>query len=233
MIANALRLEIERYAARMPSHNPLFKKAEDGTFTAASMVRYLTNVRYLCFEAQGYLDRAGARALELGDVALAEHYANKRREERGHEEWADRDIERVTSTAPVPLPVGIVPAIDGLLAFLRRSIDEDPAFYLSYILFSEYLIVLLGTPWLLLLEERCGIPRTSMTIVGNHIELDREHVVEALDDIDALVGDPAKLPRMREALLATFAHFDAFCEEVTQGSAADSSQDALRQISAA
>ncbi len=234
MIANALRIEIERYAARMPTHNPLFTKAEDGTFSAACMVSYLTNVRHLCCSTQAYLDRANERALEEGDAALAAFFVQKRREERGHEVWADRDIARVTVKAAAPTTPGVLRSVEELIAFLGEAIEEDPSLYLSYMLFSEYLIVLLGTEWLVLLEERCGIPRTSMTIIDNHIELDRGHVEAALDQIDNLVGDPRKLPRMREVLLETLSHFDRFCTEVTRGEAegARSPRDA-QHVSAA
>jgi hypothetical protein len=228
MIANALRLDIEKYAAKMPTSNPLFRKAEDGSFTSTSMVSYLANVRHLSCEAQLYLSQAGRLASERGDELLARHYAHKRHEELGHEVWADRDIARITAKSTAPVAHDVLPSIHGLIAFLGRVVDEDPSLYLAYTLFAEYLIVLLGTEWLLLLEERCGIPRSSMTIIGNHIELDREHVEEAFDEIDALVGDPSKLPRMREVLAETLAHFDRFCAEVT----ADSSDLAWHPLNA-
>ena len=110
---------------------------------------------------------------------------------------------------------GSWPSTRALLAFLESTIDEDPALYLAYILFAEYLVVLLGPEWLTLLEERCGIPRSSMTVIGNHVELDKEHVEEALAHIDDLVSDPRKLSRMREVLLQTIEHFERFCDEVT------------------
>jgi hypothetical protein len=55
-----------------------------------------------------------------------------------------------------------------------------------------------------------------MTVVANHAELDREHVQEALDEIDELVGDPRKLPRMRAVLLESMTRFDRFCAEITE-----------------
>jgi hypothetical protein len=235
MIANALRVEIERYAAHMKRSNPLFSMAEDGTFTSACMVNYLTNIRYLVCQGQRYIVRAGERSVAIGDQALARHYEHKRREELGHEEWADRDIERVSTVPRATLNPAILPATHELVAFLARTVDEDPALYLSYMLFAEYLIVLLGPEWLRMLEERCGIPRSSMTVIGNHIELDREHVEEALDQIDALVGDPRKLPRMRAVLLDVLAYFDRFCAEVTRENvpAARTSLDAEQHVSAA
>ncbi len=46
-----------------------------------------------------------------------------------------------------------------LILYLEETIDRDPALYLSYILFAGYLLVVLAPEWLVLLEERCGIPR--------------------------------------------------------------------------
>lgn len=233
MIANALRVEIERYAARMKRANPLFLKAEDGTFTPACMVHYLTNIRHMVWLGQLYIVRARDRARTLGDQSLFEHYEHKRAEELGHEDWADRDIKRISTAARASASPDILPSIHELVAFLGAIIDEDPALYLSYVLFAEYLIVLLGPEWLRMLDERCGIPRSSMTVIGNHIELDREHVEEALDQIDALVGDPRKLPRMRAVLLDVLAYFDRFCAEVTEERHQTWTPDVERQVSAA
>ena len=235
MIANALRVEIERYAAKMPRSNPLFYKAVDGTFTPVRMTVYLANVHHLVCHTPIFLVRARNRARQLGDACLAEHYEHKFGEEQGHDAWADRDIERMSAMSTVPVKRDVLPSIRDLVGFLATTIDEDPTLYLSYILFAEYLIVLLGPEWLRMLEERCGIPRSSMTVIGNHIELDREHVEEALDQIDDLVGDPGKLPRMREVLLEVLAHFDRFCAEVTEETAqgAWTSPDSVRHVSAA
>jgi hypothetical protein len=74
-----------------------------------------------------------------------------------------------------------------------------------------------------------------MTVIGNHIELDREHVEEALDQIDALVANPRKLPRMRQVLAQTLTYFDRFCADVTEEKSRSAwiSSDAERHVSAA
>lgn len=216
MIASALRVEIERYAARMRRSNPLFSKAEDRTLTAACLTAYLANIRHLVSQTPVLLARARARALALGDTHLADHYALKFGEEEDHDAWAERDIERMSSGTTTPANRDISPSIHRLVAYLTETIDEDPCLYLAYILFAEYLTVILGPEWLRLLEERCGIPRSSMTVIANHVELDQEHVEEALDCIDQLVGQPDKLPRMRRVLLETITCFERFCVEVTE-----------------
>ena len=215
MFGNALRLEIELYAATMRKKNPLFTKAEDGTLSRAHVARYLANIHYLIRHTPVYLERARERALALGDTRLAEHYTHKLDEEQGHDAWAERDVERVSRTSDVVPRLDNAVAMRELVDYLGMIIDEDPALYLAYILFAEYLIVLLGPEWLALLESRCGIPHSSMTVIGNHAELDKNHVEEALDEIDELVGDPVKLPRMREVLRDSILFFDRFCAEVT------------------
>ena len=158
------------------------------------------------------------RARQVSDEPLALHYQRRLGEEEGHEVWAERDIQRVSGATVRQINSQIVPAMDGLLGYLAETIDKDPTLYLSYILFAEYSTVLLGAPWLALLEENCGIPRSSMSVIGNHVELDREHVQHALDCIDELVGEPRKLPLMREVLTETLRFFDRFCAEITDES---------------
>ena len=214
MIALALRADIERYAAGMRHHNPLFTRAERGTLAADHLVRYLANIRVLILHTQPHLMRAIAKAREAANGALANHYSKKLGEEAGHEEWAERDVRQVTAMIAASVPQDRARALDELVSFIERTIDEDPSLYLSYMLFAEYLIVLMGPEWLHHLETRCGIPRSSMTVIGNHAELDREHSEEAFEAIDELVVDPRKLPAMRRVLSDTVALFERFSTEV-------------------
>jgi hypothetical protein len=220
MIADALRAEIELYAVRMRQSNPLFRLAEEGTLTKEHMTRYLANVHHLLLRTPIHLVRARDRARALDDAKLAEHYENKLTEEKGHNEWAEQDMKSMAPPSVAPesstSPRGeVLRSIGELVTHNASIIDEDPSLYLAYILFAEYLIVLLGPEWLELLEERCGIPRSQMTAIGNHAELDRGHAEEAFEQIDLLVRDPRKLPRMRQVLVDTIALFDTFSAEVT------------------
>lgn len=213
MLGDALRVHIEGFAAAGKANNPLFVRAASGELTPAHIGKYLSNIHQLVLHTPIHLQRARAEAKRRGDEALAAHFARRFSEEDGHDAWAERDLARV---APLrPKRVDVCESMQALFTFIERTIDEDPALYLAYILFAEYLTVLVGPEWLDLLEERCGIPRASMTVVSNHAELDREHVATALEEIDALVGDPSKLPRLRSVLDETFAIYDRFCDEVT------------------
>jgi len=214
MIGRALGSDIERYAAEVRAKNPLFARAANGTLSVRTVGAYLANIHHLIQYTPEYLGRARDRARAAGDEALALHYDHKGREEVGHDKWAERDLERVGHIAAAPIPRGTVPAIRSLVHYLAELIDEDPVLYLSYCLFAEYLIVILGPEWLDMLEKNCGIPTSAMTVVANHVELDKDHVEEALEAIDDLVGDPTKLPKMRDALHASFAYFEQFCREL-------------------
>lgn len=214
MIADVLRADVERYAAGMPRHNPLYMGAAEGRLTPAMAGYYLFNVRHLVRHTPAHLERARARALALGDRALATYYAKKHAEEQGHDRWADRDLERLSDGFGASPRGEHSPGLLGLLRLIETTIDRDPTLYLAYILFAEYLIVLLGPEWLELIERRCGIPRSMFTVIDNHVELDREHTEEGLEAIDALVTDPAKLGPMRAVLRETFTCFDRFGADV-------------------
>jgi len=214
VIADVLRADVERYAAGMPRHNPLYVGAAEGRLTPEMVAYYLFNVRHLVRHTPAHLERARARALAVGDHALAAHFAAKHAEEQGHDRWADRDLERLSDGFGAAPRDEHSRGLLGLLRHVERTIDRDPALYLAYILFAEYLIVLMGPEWLALIEERCGIPRSTFTVIANHVELDREHTEEGLEAIDALVPDPAKLGPMRAVLRETFDHFDRFSADV-------------------
>ena len=84
----------------------------------------------------------------------------------------------------------------------------------AYILFVEYVTVLLGPEFVRLAEQRCGIPRAALSVIANHVELDVAHVEEGVDAIDDLVEDPADLAPMQAVLKESIVWFDRLCAEV-------------------
>src|SRR5262249_23738884 len=154
------------------------------------------------------------RAEELGRTELAQYFEQKRQEEVGHDRWADNDIVMLRGMFGVGPTVTPATSITELLGYLRDLITDEPANYLAYILFVEYLTVLVGPEWLKLVEERCGIPMSAMTVVGNHIDLDKTHVVDGLREMDQLVGHASSVEPLRDALHASMKYFDGFCSEM-------------------
>jgi hypothetical protein len=153
-------------------------------------------------------------ATKQGNDALAAHFAHKMTEEDGHERWADNDLSNLRRKFLVPASSPTSPAIDELLAYLRGAIRQEPVTYLAYILFAEYLTVLVGPELLLSLERHCGIPRSSMTVVGRHVELDKGHVAEGLHEIDDLANEERYSLPMQATLGRSMTYFERFCEEI-------------------
>jgi hypothetical protein len=228
MIGNALRIDIEKYAADLSRRNVLFATTQAGTISRDMIRRYLASIHFMLSLTPVHLAKAARRARELGQDALAQHFEQKLIEEIGHDAWAEQDLRslEVERTARI---ADVTHAVRELAAYLETTIEQNPAWYLAYIAFAEYLTVIKGPEWLDLLETRCGIPKSSMTAVDNHVELDREHAEEGFAVVDDLVTDPRMLPEMREALAKSMHHFDAYCAEAVNGSAAPT----LSHVSAA
>ena len=222
MIGNALRIDIEKYAADLSRRNVLFATTEAGTLSRDMIRRYVASLQFMLSLTPIHLTRAARRARELGDEQLARHFEEKLGEEVGHDAWAEQDlrslqVERSARTADVTR------AARELAGYLEEAIDRNPALYLAYIAFAEYITVMKGPEWLDLLETRCGIPKTSMTAVDKHVDLDRDHAEEGFAVVDDLVTDPRMLPQMREALATSTQHFDAYCAESVNGGAVSAS----------
>jgi hypothetical protein len=212
MIGHALRVEIELWASRAVD-NPFFRLAREGTLGRGAVVRYVANITYLVSRSPGFLQRAHDRALELGDPNLALHFAQKRREEVGHDAWGNADLRRLQAG---DLDVSPTRSATEMVSFLARNIEEAPARYLAYIAFVEYVTVLLGPLLLDLLEQKNGVPRSSVSIVGKHIEHDIHHSEEGWEAIDDLVTEPTAIAEMRTTLREVMAFFDGLSQELAE-----------------
>ncbi len=146
------------------------------------------NADYLVLHTAVQLRRAQDRALTMGEPRLATHFG--RIHEWGAPPWADDETE-------LPSDGDIVPAARELENSLGSVIEDDPTLYLAHLTFIEYLTGVL-------LRDRSG-----------H-EPELERVEESLDHIDELVGDPRKLPRMRQMLRASIAGFERMCVQIAE-----------------
>lgn len=213
MISDALRTDIEVWAAKRDS-NPVFAAARAGKLSRGVITRYIANVTHMIRLTPGHLVCAREAATAGGDAKLASFFAHKLEEETGHAVWGEADLVALEAVKAAPMLTQATPAIEQLAAFLPEMIADDPALYLTYLAFTEYITVLLGPELLSLIEERNNVARSALTVIDNHIELDREHAEEAWGLIDDLVGDPRKITTMRAALRSIIELFDAFASEV-------------------
>lgn len=209
MIGNALRIDIEGYAGSIDG-NAIFAAASAGKVTREMMVRYMGGLHYLLTFTPIHLTLARDRARAMGDGPLADHFQHKLEEEVGHDAWAENDLSVLRGKAE---RTDVMDAAKAMARNTERLINDNPALYLAYIAFVEYMTVMLGPRLLSLLEQRSGIAQTSMTAIGNHIELDREHAEEGFSVMDDLLADPKLLAPMREALESVMACYEAYCAE--------------------
>ena len=211
--SGALKRDIEAYALGMRSSR-LMTLAREGRVTKTTVERYLFGILYLIRHTPEHLTLARRYAVARREHELARYFELKAADELGHDRWAEADIASIgidrVNLPPPKLPGSIVALGD----FLRETIQDDPARYLAYVLSAEYFTVLMGPEWVHTLEERCGVPPDSLTVIERHVELDKFHVAEGSSEIDRLIREPARLDRLRETLHASMRHFSAFCDEL-------------------
>jgi pyrroloquinoline quinone (PQQ) biosynthesis protein C len=224
MIADALRVAIEAYAASAENTNALLRCAARGRMTPAMLSSYLFNAQHFVAATPRLLALARDRARALGNEALAEHFAKKLGEEVGHDRWAEEDRRRVEGRFGVKAGAEVSPAIQAYLEYLEEIILRDPILYLAYLLFGEYHVVLMGPKWLALIEGRCNIPASMVSVIGKHAELDKDHTCEGFEAVDRLVPDPAMLRPMRAVIQRSIDLFERFCAEMTGAAPAPEAQ---------
>ncbi|HEY2408653.1 MAG TPA: hypothetical protein VGI10_21755 [Polyangiaceae bacterium] len=178
------------------------------------MTSYLSNARYLVRNTPRHTEMARRRSQELGRPALAAHFAHKLVEETGHDRWADADLAQMSDLFGSRASERPTAALVELMGYLDQAIQEEPAGYLAYALHAEYFTVLIGPEWVRMLDERCGVPRTAMTVVTKHVTLDQDHVLEGAREIDALVTDPALLPVLQRVLSRAMSYLESFYDQI-------------------
>lgn len=215
MIAQEMKQRVEYHYIEAKEEYSLFTSAKRGQITGPQMQSYLNSVRYLISHTPIYLVLAEKVARDRGQIVVADFFANKLTEEEGHEEWAKEDLRRLEARENLLKPVRVVPAMRQLVAYLRQVIETDPKLYVAYIFLAEYFTVLIAPQWLRDLEDHCEIPTELMSVIGNHAELDKQHVETALKEIDALLFD-VDTDAVKKVIDQSMVYYRAFTEEVVQ-----------------
>ena len=195
-----LRVAVGARAAR-PAH--VRARIADGAYAAAVGA------------AGSELSLARDSAEQWGDLELRRFFQHKLGEEHGHDQWAESDLKEMGAHFGSSVGATREPcrAILALVRDLERAIRVAPASYLAYILFAEYITVLMGPVWVDALREHCGVPADALSVVSRHAELDREHVAECVAEFDALLA-ASDAPRAFDTLRVAMSHFEAFCDEL-------------------
>lgn len=216
MISSSIKQEILDYAERTRVNNAFMLRAAEGRLPGDAVGRYLASLRYMLEWTPTHLQRSFSIAEERGADKLAAYFAQKLREEHGHDAWAASDVRSLVQQCKLQERPCPVPSMVELAQYLGHLIERDPRLYLTYILWAEFITARLGTELVDHLEHRCGIARGSLSAVVKHVELDGTHADDGFYEIDALVGDPDLLPRMRETMLQFTQMFEQACREMVE-----------------
>lgn len=213
MIGNTLREEIEKFHERMSRENPLFVNARNGRLTPREVSVYLANILYLIQHTPVHLKLALQKATERESKPLVSFFKTKLKEEEGHDAWAENDLSSLVGAYDVAHPAELSPTMLSLVQYITDTINTDPTLYLAYIVLAEYFTVLIAPGWLSDLSTRCNIPSDMLSVVKNHAELDKDHVIDDLKIIDSL-ADTTYATVLRSVLQISMRHFEAFAAEI-------------------
>lgn len=202
MISEEFKKIIEQEADRIREVNPMLVGARRGEIQVEQMRKYLMNLMFFFRHTPIHLEKARTVAQQRGLEKLALFFDEKINEEKNHDLWAKSDLKAFGVDGGEVDLRQLTPGMFELLALAKRLIDEDPAYFVPYMLFMEYWTVIDGPELLANLETRCGILSKNVTALGYHVELDKDHVK---DDLEVLEwsSQGASHEGLRQALLRT------------------------------
>lgn len=211
-LASTLKAAIDAWGETQ-TNNLLMRLARAGSLTPRAVALYLTSLQALFVQSQLNLRLAHERTAAEGQVRFARYFQGKVREERGHEQWAADDLQKL----PTHVAQGLAPApaIAHLAQLQRELLDQHPMCFIVYIVWAEYLTVLLGDAWLDALAL-CGHERGALTAVAKHIDADRAHAAHGLETLDELWGGEPGVEQLLACLTRAEQAFAAFCQQICE-----------------
>lgn len=213
MTTQQLKQSIERFHQHIKNSSPLFLNAKNGTLTDRHIAEYLKNILYLIRHTPIHLSLAKKRSSELSLFQLEQFFNQKLKEEHDHDRWAEQDLIQFLGSKEIILE-DLSFTIKALISMIEETIQKDPRQYLAYVFFSEYFTVLGGDEWMEDLEKQCKIHRSSMTVIGNHVDLDKAHVQEDILQINSLVEETGSFEKLSHSLQNFMNLFESFCVEM-------------------
>jgi hypothetical protein len=211
-LAQTLRSSIDAWTDRLWQESRLAQLARQGALPEHALALYLESLRFLFRHSHLNLIAAEQHARALGETELADVFGRKAAEERGHDQWASRDLSGLSTSAVSD----VVPAAASRrLVELQRelTVQHHPLCFFAYSLWAEYMTVRLGDAWLNALANN-GYARTSVTCVANHVEADREHAAAGFDVLDALWHGQPERALILTAVDRAQQLFESFCNEI-------------------
>lgn len=192
MLSQKVKQEIKHITDNFLITNIFIKKAKTGKLNIEHIARYLKNILYMIELTPIHLKAAGLISREQGSLDIAKFMDEKYNEEFGHDLWVRADINKVETNLENQNHNTLTNSIIKLEQFVETLAYNDQLGYIAYITFLEYFTVLAAPPLLDYVENKCGIPKSMLTVVTKHGELDKIHVEDDLKAIDTFIDSPEK-----------------------------------------
>lgn len=212
MISTMIQQGVDSYVKHVQETNPLFVNARSGNLRPENAKAFLTSIYYTIQHTPIQLTLARKRARELGMEKLADFFTHKVREEEGHARWAESDLSKISKQ------FGLTEAMDPssyaveLIDYLRNVIQEDPRLYLVFITIAESATVLAGSELLTTIQEKCGINKSMLSVIENHLTIDEAHAPEMYATVDVFLSE-ADAEKAREVMFEVFRLHELLCKD--------------------
>jgi len=209
----SLHARVEALCADIEEHNALLRLARDRRLSPQRVALFLYNTEQLIRRTPEHISRAITVATDKRLDFLLPYLAHSAKEEVDHHKWAERD-QTVLSGVHGEATVFLLPAMKRLMQWLQATIDGDPVLLLAYILFVEYLTVRVG-PGFVAAAQESGVPVQALTVISNHVTLDKDHVRGDFAVADKISASYPRYAKSFEETAATAAEFySCFLTEV-------------------
>lgn len=217
MLYEQLTKRISRHFGEMKAHNEFYKRIFSGQLTVEELVLFIKNVSYLTSYTPTHLKLAHATAQARSLPELAAYFKSKQKEEVGHDQWGENDIQGIAKTFPISIQnVPVLPEMKSYILENEKLIKKDPYLYFVYILFAEYYTVIAGPESLAAIEKHCKVPKDLVSIIANHAELDQYHVEEWADEANEVGLDEKQIATYLAALDEIMQRYHIFCQALSR-----------------
>ncbi|SMF68615.1 iron-containing redox enzyme family protein [Pseudobacteriovorax antillogorgiicola] len=209
----SVKREVESFLTHMKSKNPLYHALFYQPVSLETLSVFTTNLQRLVEHTPVHLKLAIETSASQNREPLQSFFRDKFLEEQGHDQWAANDLKRQQTLGSKARNIPILPSMQELIDFNSETILSDPGCYLAYIFLAEYMTVL-GTPDMLKsLQENSKIPPDALTILGNHAELDQNHVLNWESEIANLVDLNQYEPLFLDTIRRAASRYEQFCTD--------------------
>lgn len=216
-LSNAMKQRVEQYWDELKKEDYYNQAILSGSASPEMVSHFLVNVRYLVQHTPVHLKKAYDLSISRNLSRLAQFFQQKLEEEQGHDQWADADLAKLERRLKKPpVKTDIHYSMKKLIQHIENTINQDPHLYLAYIFFAEYLCVVCGPEMTSALQNQCGFPPQSLTVVENHAELDKDHVHEWEEVIEEIIDEKvykSKFMSYLEETISLHKEFFASCGE--------------------